>query len=343
MIFRVLLQRVSVPADARSGPAFRMHRRILLAVVLALSFMPGMGVVAPVSAQTPQGEIAGCAVSLMFGATQDALTKEVDGRTERVLVLTSSGCDSGAGRLRRHAVLRRLRRDLPRQPPHRRHRQRQGRHALELHHRRTGGVRHQGAHGRLLPGARHGVARRPGRQEHVRHAGGRCDVPRPRDPQARAEEIQDRRRGVHHLRAADAAVAGRIGQRHDQPRRLRAPQELGLPGQGRAADVPADLLLPDSGGRPGHRVSDSHLRHVDAPGQSFSNAFFWAISRSQDATIVHDWFSKTGQQVGGEYRYVVSGGSQGNARLSFLDEKIDRRHHGRDDGRAAAAIRSPAG
>ena len=56
-------------------------------------------------------------------------------------------------------------------------------------------------------------------------------------------------------------------------------------------------------------------------GQSLSNAFFWAISRSQDATFVHDWFSKAGQQMGGEYRYVVNGGSQGNARVSFLDEK----------------------
>ena len=32
-------------------------------------------------------------------------------------------------------------------------------------------------------------------------------------------------------------------------------------------------------------------------GQSLSNAFFWAINRSQDATFYHDWFSKTGQGV----------------------------------------------
>ena len=30
-------------------------------------------------------------------------------------------------------------------------------------------------------------------------------------------------------------------------------------------------------------------------GQSIHNAFFWAIDRSQDATLLHDWFSKTGQ------------------------------------------------
>jgi LPS-assembly protein len=57
-----------------------------------------------------------------------------------------------------------------------------------------------------------------------------------------------------------------------------------------------------------------------ARGQSISNAFFWAINRSQDATFMHDWFSKTGQQVGGEYRYVRGAGSQGNTQFSFLNE-----------------------
>ena len=55
-------------------------------------------------------------------------------------------------------------------------------------------------------------------------------------------------------------------------------------------------------------------------GQSLTNQFFWAITRSQDATIEHDWFSKTGQQMGGEYRYVRAPGSQGNAQVSFLNE-----------------------
>ena len=30
-------------------------------------------------------------------------------------------------------------------------------------------------------------------------------------------------------------------------------------------------------------------------GQSLSNAFFWAINRSHDATLFHDWFTQTGQ------------------------------------------------
>ena len=56
-------------------------------------------------------------------------------------------------------------------------------------------------------------------------------------------------------------------------------------------------------------------------GQSLSNAFFWAMNRSQDATVFYDWFSRTGQGVGGEYRYVAGPGSDGSARTYFLDEK----------------------
>jgi LPS-assembly protein len=58
-------------------------------------------------------------------------------------------------------------------------------------------------------------------------------------------------------------------------------------------------------------------------GQTISNAFFWAISRSQDATFLHDWYSKTGQSVAGEYRYVSLGGS-GNMRTDFLSERPTR-------------------
>lgn len=54
-------------------------------------------------------------------------------------------------------------------------------------------------------------------------------------------------------------------------------------------------------------------------GQTISNAFFWAIDRSQDATFLHDWYSKTGQSIAGEYRYVSLGGA-GNFRSDFLNE-----------------------
>jgi LPS-assembly protein len=56
-------------------------------------------------------------------------------------------------------------------------------------------------------------------------------------------------------------------------------------------------------------------------GQSISNAFFWAINRSQDATFMHDWFMSRGQGGGGEYRYVQSPQSQGDFRAYWLKEK----------------------
>jgi LPS-assembly protein len=59
---------------------------------------------------------------------------------------------------------------------------------------------------------------------------------------------------------------------------------------------------------------------ADVRGQTISNAFFWAIGRSHDATFLHDWFSKTGYGTGAEYRYVLGPGSAGNSRFYMLDE-----------------------
>lgn len=56
-------------------------------------------------------------------------------------------------------------------------------------------------------------------------------------------------------------------------------------------------------------------------GQTLTNQFFWAIGRSMDATLTHDWFTKTGQGYGGEYRYVASGSSNGNAMVYVVNEK----------------------
>jgi hypothetical protein len=55
-------------------------------------------------------------------------------------------------------------------------------------------------------------------------------------------------------------------------------------------------------------------------GQSLSNAFFWAISRSQDLTLLHDWYTKTGQGFGTEYRYMTAPGSEGNLRAYRLSQ-----------------------
>jgi LPS-assembly protein len=56
-------------------------------------------------------------------------------------------------------------------------------------------------------------------------------------------------------------------------------------------------------------------------GQTVSNAFFWAIGRSQDATFFHDWFTRTGQGVGAEYRWVASGASYGTFRAYALNQR----------------------
>jgi len=55
-------------------------------------------------------------------------------------------------------------------------------------------------------------------------------------------------------------------------------------------------------------------------GQSISNAFFWAINRSQDATFFHDWFTRTGTGEGTEYRYIAGLQSAGNVRFYRFDQ-----------------------
>jgi lipopolysaccharide assembly outer membrane protein LptD (OstA) len=55
-------------------------------------------------------------------------------------------------------------------------------------------------------------------------------------------------------------------------------------------------------------------------GFTLSNAFFWAINRSQDVTFLDDWFSKRGQGMGTEYRYVEGPGSSGNLYVYRLNE-----------------------
>ena len=57
-----------------------------------------------------------------------------------------------------------------------------------------------------------------------------------------------------------------------------------------------------------------------AMGSSISNAFFWAINRSHDATFFHDWMFSRGSGLGTEYRYMLGPQAQGNLRYYWLDE-----------------------
>jgi LPS-assembly protein len=56
-------------------------------------------------------------------------------------------------------------------------------------------------------------------------------------------------------------------------------------------------------------------------GQALSNAFFWAINRSSDATFFHDWYTRTGQGAGGEYRYVAAAQSTGDVSFYRFSRK----------------------
>ena len=55
-------------------------------------------------------------------------------------------------------------------------------------------------------------------------------------------------------------------------------------------------------------------------GESIHNGFFWVLNRSQDATFMHDWFSKTGQGYGSEYRYNYGATETGYLRAYTLRE-----------------------
>ena len=324
MIFRVLDQRTSVPADVRPGSAFGMHRCTLLAVVLVglgILDMLGMAAVASVSAQTPQSDIAGCRMSDLAGATQDALSKDVGGRTERVIVLTGEGatpvqvnCDDtqffadfaeiypdshrivATGNVKVGTPTSFITAER-----------------MEFDTRtRTGtfftayGMASLGERvDRSMFGTQEPDAMFRGREIHklgpkkykiVDGAFSTCVQPTPR------WEVVS---GTATINLDDYALL------KNSVFRVKGVPLMYLPifyYPIQEDDRATGFLIPTYG--------TSTYR-----GQSWSNAFFWAISRSQDATIVHDWFAKAGQQMGGEYRYVIGGGSQGTARVSFLDQK----------------------
>jgi LPS-assembly protein len=55
-------------------------------------------------------------------------------------------------------------------------------------------------------------------------------------------------------------------------------------------------------------------------GQQLHNAFFWAINRSQDATIEHAYSSKVGQGINGQYRYNYGGLNFGDLTAHLQDQ-----------------------
>ena len=123
---------------------------------------------------------------------------------------------SGPHHLRRHAVFRGLRRDFQEAG----HGHRAGPRRLRLGRQsdrgRSHGVQHQDAHRHVLQRAGHDDPRRPGREhrpQHVRRQGARRLLLGRNADEARAQEIQDRERRLHHLRPADTPLGGRLRAR----------------------------------------------------------------------------------------------------------------------------------
>lgn len=60
-------------------------------------------------------------------------------------------------------------------------------------------------------------------------------------------------------------------------------------------------------------------------GLKVNSAFFWAISRSQDATLYADYYGKKGWGSGLEYRYILSGDTQGQFNGYYInDVQVER-------------------
>jgi LPS-assembly protein len=71
------------------------------------------------------------------------------------------------------------------------------------------------------------------------------------------------------------------------------------------------LLMPRFG------IGERRGYEVDLP-------FFWAISRSTDATIYSHYMSKRGLMLGPEFRYAASAQSKGELRFNYLDDQASR-------------------
>ena len=126
----------------------------------------------------------------------------------------------------------------------------------------------------------------------------------------------------HELSPADAPVAARRDVADPEPRQLRVSPCIPC---SRVKGVPVfympGLLYPiqEDGRATGFLMPTFGASTYQ--GSSLSNAFFWAIDRSQDATLYYDWFTQHGGDGrGAEYRYTRGGGSQGNFRMYRLNE-----------------------
>ena len=305
-------------SDTRATPAARMRRPILFIALLAAVAVVIPLAAAPAAAQT---DVGGCNVSELQGATQEVLSKEYQGKTERVIVVTGANatpvridCDDQQFYAEfveifqdRNLVVA-TRNVLVVSPTSRISADR-----MEFDTKNKTGVFYN-ANGQAALGDRvdksffgtqepdalfHGKEIHkigPKKYKVVSGAFSTCVQPTPRWELVSGEAT---------LNLDDYALL------KNTVLRVKGVPLFYLPifyYPIQEDDRATGFLIPMYG--------TSTLR-----GQSLSNAFFWAINRSQDATFMHDWFAKAGQQAGAEYRYVLAPGSSGNLRASMFDQK----------------------
>jgi len=74
-------------------------------------------------------------------------------------------------------------------------------------------------------------------------------------------------------------------------------------------------------------------------GYDFDLPFFWAISRSTDATIYSHYMSKRGLMMGPEFRYAASTQSKGELRFNYLDDHASKSDLQEENYESAAGLR----
>jgi LPS-assembly protein len=303
----------------------RCFLTVLFATLALADVTPAAAQVAPAppppAVQTPQSQIGGCKVSEMQGATQEVLSKEFEGKTERVLVLTGTGalavrvdCDD----MQFFAEFVEIYQD--------RNRvvatgnvtfvnvgSRISAERMEFDTKTKTGVFYEASGWATLSekversmfGTQEPDAQFRGKEIHklgpkkykiVNGAFSTCVQPTPR------WEIVS---GSATLNLDDYALL------KNSVFRVKGVPLMYMP----LFYYPIDeddrstgFLIPIYG-------SSTRM------GQTWSFPFFWAINRSQDATVEYDWSSKAGRIIGGEYRYVLGPGARGQLTTSLFDQK----------------------
>jgi len=152
------------------------------------------------------------------------------------------------------------------------------------------------------------------------HAGARRVLLRRDHREAGPVEVPHHEGRLHDLRAADAAVGVVASSATITIEEYAMLKHTVLRVKGVPVALPAIIYYPiqeddRSTGFLLPSYGNSSIR-----GFTLSTAFFWAIDASQDLTVLYDWFSRTGQGLGGEYRYVAGPGSEGVVRTYWLNE-----------------------